>query len=92
MKAIITGSIRAAKEDLLHIGRPDVAWWRDARLHGVVNGVEVFIVPVGEPDRMRGIELSDYDIHPTAHGSRHLPRALEIARSCRRVKQKEQSE
>jgi len=66
--AVITGNYRAAVED-----------WRDrmksfdpSRMKGVLHdGTLVIFVAVDRSDRLRGLELSGYDIHRTAYLGRY---------------------
>lgn len=81
MKAIITGSIRAAREELLYRQGADVLWWSDARMRGVVDGVETFIFSVDQPHRLQGVELASYEVHPTAIGHRRLREVTALADS-----------
>lgn len=81
MKVIVTGNIRAAREDLLHRGSPVVSKWSDARMMGVVDGVETIIVSIDNPNRIRGLRLTDWDIHPTAQGHRRYGEVIELLKT-----------
>ena len=81
MHVVITRSFNAATEDW----RDRLATFNRSRMVGTTSdGEKIMFVSVGHPERMQGIRLSSFSVHPTAHRSPDCSRVIELARAMQR--------
>jgi hypothetical protein len=77
----LTRSISAAREELRQ--NREFVQWENPTIARMEYGKNI-IVSVDNPEAMRGLEVNDYDIHPSAVWHRRFHEAVEIAKSRKR--------
>ena len=82
MHAIITGHFAAAIEDW----RDRLSTFNRPRMVGATNdGEKIMFVSVDHPERLQGVSLSSFEVHPTARSSPDCSRVIEVARTMQRL-------